>query len=68
MRPPVVLSKFCKSLLGCEECVNTCYSRPDALTKCCPRCRLERGYTETMRLLGLDDLLEGLKCLEDSDE
>jgi hypothetical protein len=28
MRPPVILSKCCKSLLGCEECVNTYYSGP----------------------------------------
>ena len=48
-------------LLECiayEECTNRRYSGPDVPTKTCPKCREERGYTETMVLHGLDDLLE----------
>lgn len=67
MQPPILLAKCCKSIIGCEECVNRWYSGPDALTKSCPRCRSERGYNETMRVLGLDDLLTGLKRLNDTD-
>ena len=65
-RYPILLAKCCKSIIGCEECVNRWYSGPDALTKSCPRCRSERGYNETMRVLGLDDLLTGLKRLNDT--
>ena len=35
----------------------------DALIKQCPSCNVERGYTETMVLKGMDDFLKGLgKC------
>ena len=66
MKPPVIISKCCKTLIGCEECINQWYSGPEALTKQCPRCRAERGYNETMRLLGLDDLLIGVTGLLDT--
>ena len=68
MKPPIILSKCCKNIIGCEECVNRWYSGPDALTKYCPRCRCERGYNETMRVLGLDDLLTGVRSLSDDAE
>ncbi len=57
MTPPVMLSKCCKSIIGCESCVNQWYSGEDALTKTCPNCRIERGYSETMLLRGLDSFL-----------
>ena len=63
MTPPIILSKCCKSIIGCETCVNGWYSGSDALTKYCPRCRCERGYNETIRILGLDDFLEGVRSL-----
>lgn len=50
MQPPVVVAKCCKSILGCESCTNNWYSGPDAMTKTCPLCRAERGFTETMIL------------------
>ena len=59
--PPIVMAKCCKSILGCEACVNGWYSGPEALNKTCPRCRAERGYNETMTLLGLDELSIGVK-------
>ncbi len=55
--PPVMLSKCCKTIIGCESCVNQWYSGDDALTKMCPNCRVERGYSETMLLRGLDAFL-----------
>ena len=54
---PVVMAKCCHSIIGCEVCVNAWFSGPEALTKSCPRCSSERGYNETMRLMGLDHLL-----------
>eukprot|EP00731_Ephydatia_muelleri_P007940 Em0004g278a len=63
IQPPVVMAKCCHSIIGCEVCVNAWFSGPEALTKSCPRCSSERGYNETMRLMGLDDLLLGIKDL-----
>ena len=57
IKPPAIMSKCCKTIIGCERCVNEWYSGPEALTKTCPSCRAERGYSETMMLRGLDRFL-----------
>ena len=63
------MSKCCKSVIGCERCVNAWYTGPEALTKTCPACRAERGYSETMLLRGLDSfLLEIKKVIQTDDE
>ena len=59
--PPVIVTKCCKTVIGCEVCVNSWYSGPDALTKACPSCRGERGYNETMVIRGIDDFLLAIK-------
>lgn len=56
-KPPLIISKCCKIIIGCDACVNKWYSGTDALVKSCPACRYERGYNETMLLKGLDDFL-----------
>ena len=66
--PPVIMSKCCKTIIGCETCVNVWYSAPDALTKTCPSCRTERGYSETMRLRGLDAFLSEVKRAIQTDD
>ena len=60
IKPPVMFSKCCRSILGCEECVHRWFSEEDAMTKMCPKCRAERGYAETVRLNGLDEFLEAI--------
>ena len=55
--PPIIMSKCYKTVIGCEGCVNTWYSGPEALIKTCPFCRAERGYSETMLLRGMDSFL-----------
>ena len=55
VKPPVIITKCCKTVLGCSTCVNAWYSGQEALTKSCPNCRAPRGYNETMLLHGLDD-------------
>ena len=62
MKPPILISKCCKTILGCETCINGWYSGPDALTKTCPTCRATRGYNETMQLKGLDDFLRQVRA------
>ena len=68
IRPPVIASKCCKTLLGCESCINSWYSGPDALTKTCPFCRAERGYNETMMLRGLDEFLIQIRKVVQEEE
>lgn len=57
IHPPIIVTKCCKTILGCEKCVNTWYSGPEMLSKTCPSCRADRGCNETMVLRGLDDFL-----------
>ena len=67
MQPPIVFAKCCKTIIGCDMCINQWYNGDDALTKICPHCRVDRGYTETVRLHGLDDMLKGLQELLSED-
>ena len=62
-RPPVIMSKCCKSILGCERCINEWFNGPDALLKACPACKTERGYSETLMLRGLDSFLTEVKSV-----
>lgn len=63
IKPPVMISRCCRNLLGCESCCSNWYSGLEAMSKRCPLCRAERGLSETMRLIGLDDFLEILQRL-----
>ena len=62
-QPPIVIMKCCKVILGCSNCCKEWFHGEDALTKFCPLCRAERGYSEVMTLRGLDDLLVTLRQL-----
>ena len=44
-----ICAKCCKQLLGCEPCVNTCFSENGA-NKPCPNCSTERRLMETSRI------------------
>ena len=68
INPPVIVTKCCKRILGCESCVNTWYSGTDALVKSCPSCRAQRGYNETMLLRGLDEFMNGVKSVFEKDD
>ena len=69
MTPPIIISKCCKTVVGCEKCVNEWYSCPDALIKTWPSCRAERGYNETMLLRGFDGFItEVKKVIQTQDE
>ena len=63
MRPPIIYAKCCKSIVGCEECMNSWYNGEDALTKACPLCGLGRGYNETMRIMGFDNFIKKVQNL-----
>ena len=60
IKPPVIFSRCCKRLLGCQECVDQWFGGNDGVTRSCPLCRSERAYADTCILKGLDDLLTGI--------
>ena len=71
IKEPVIVAKCCKTIIGCEHCVHAWYAGQDVLTKTCPLCRAERGFTETMRLNGFDRFLEAIRnilSMENHDE
>ena len=63
LEPPVIFSRCCKYLIGCEKCVDRWYECDGRNSKPCPQCGAERSYSETCRLYGIDDFLRGIKKL-----
>lgn len=57
MVPPIIFAKCCKSILGCQSCVDTWYRGDEGQSRTCPKCRSDRAYVETCKLNGLDDFL-----------
>ena len=68
VKPPIIITKCCENMLGCQECVNTWYAGPDATVKTCPICRIERGWDQTMVLRGLTEFLESIKNVYENGE
>ena len=66
VKPPVIVTKCCQSILGCEKCVNQWYNGKEALS---PSCKASRGYNETMLLRGLDAFLNDIrKSIDERDD
>ena len=63
VKPPVIVTKCCKNMLGRQACVDTWYSGTEAMTKTCPICRAERGCNETMILRGLTEFIESILAI-----
>jgi hypothetical protein len=61
-RPPIILAKCCSNIVGCQTCVDAWFSGTDALVKPCPICKCTRGYAQTTRLHGMDELCEALEA------
>lgn len=59
----MIIAKCCKSIIGCEQCINEWYGGEDALSKTCPLCRADRDFTETMRLNGMDGFIKSVSEL-----
>lgn len=57
IRPPVIFTRCCKQLVGCQSCVNQWYLGEQGIGHSCPLCRCERAYAETTAVKGLDDFL-----------
>ena len=67
MKPPIIYSRCCKRLLGCEGCIDSWYKGDGGLTRTCPQCRADRGYSDTNRVNGLDDFLQKINNLIEFD-
>ena len=68
MEPPVIFALCCKTIVGCQRCVDDWYTsaeREAVLSKSCPACRGDRGYSQTVRL---NNLLKGVQPLFAEDE
>ena len=65
MVPPIIFAKCCKSILGCQQCVDTWYRGEEGQTRTCPKCRSDRAYVETCKVNGLDEFLIGIAPLLD---
>ena len=59
--PPIIFAWCYKSIIGCEPCVEAWYGGHRGQMCNCPKCRSERDYADTCRLLGMDDFLEAIK-------
>lgn len=68
MKPPIYFAKCCRTIVGCEKCVNHWYTGDDVTTKSCLYCGAERGYSETMRQHGLDEFLLGITTVMNADQ
>ena len=63
IKPPVIFSRCCKRLLGCQECVDRWFGGNDGSMKSCPLCRSERAYADTCIVKGLDEFLKSIAPL-----
>ena len=59
--PPVIFAQCCKSIIGCQICIDTWYRGDDGITQKCPLCGTGHALPETMRQHGLDDFLHAIK-------
>ena len=64
MKPPILASRCCRCIIGCEVYLQTWYGTgSDVFDKSCPNCRAERGYLHTFRLVGIDEFMIKLQQL-----
>lgn len=50
MKPPIIGTRCCNTLLGCSGCIDKWYSGVDSLTKACPNCREPKGYAPNLSI------------------
>ena len=68
LKPPMIVTRCCKNVLGCKNCADTYYDE-DIMSKVCPLCRCPRGYSDTMAMPPLDELLDAVRdAIAESDD
>ena len=67
MKPPIIFARCCKTILGCQVCVDTWYRGDEGQQRTCPNCRETRAYVDTCKVNGLDDFLTGISPIMEVD-
>ena len=65
-RKPLIACSECNSFIGCQKCINKCYSGIQGLQQKYPKCRCERGVTKSVVLKGFHKILHQNWNLKDS--
>ena len=63
MQPPLIYARCCRSIVGCEVCVNQWYEGEEVLTKACPLCVTGRRYNDMQQIHGFDNLTITIKSM-----
>lgn len=64
--PPAIFGRCCRTIIGCQVCVDRWYRGDRGLEKKCPLCRGDRGFADTCQILGLDEFLVAAEKLLNS--
>ncbi|MDA8001854.1 MAG: hypothetical protein MPL62_11275 [Alphaproteobacteria bacterium] len=68
MAAPVIYTRCCKRILGCQTCVDRWYAGEEGRMKSCPICRSDRAYAETSILKGIDEFLQAITPILSGDQ
>lgn len=63
LQPPPIFARCCRSIVGCQACVDRWYRGEPGTERKCPLCRGDRGYADTCRIVGLDVFLKEINGL-----
>ena len=61
--PPAIFARCCRSIVGCQRCVDKWYRGEAGSEKKCPLCRGDRGYADTSQIVGLDNFLTEINSI-----
>lgn len=67
LRPPAVVGKCCRRIIGCGSCVEEWYRQEDeeqSVAKRCPLCQCADGHAHIMEILGVDDVIDGARATD----
>lgn len=64
--PPAIFGRCCKRIVGCQKCIDEWYQGEDRMSKRCPLCQGDRGFADSMILLGIEDFLTAVANLTSS--
>ena len=67
MKAPITFARCCKTIIGCQVCVDTWYRGEEGQQRTRPNCREARAYVDTCKINGLDDFLRAIAPLLEDD-
>lgn len=63
IQPPAIFARCCRTILGCQTCVDRWYRGEPGAERKCPLCRCDRGLADVSKIVGLDDFLREVSGL-----